>query len=412
VSVFRYQAIAVAGDALGTLASGELSADCAADVRARLRQAGMQVVSLAAVEDISLPAWLPVREFFERHLRHRRVALVDEVLDGLATLLESGVPLTESLETLQRSEVAEHAALRRMLAGLAEAVRSGGSLGDAMRSAPAWFDPVAVAIVETGEHGGALAQALRGVAKRHARSDEVAQKILSALAYPAIVSVVGISVWLFLSTKTLPEFVRILSDGKVPVPRVTQIVMGAGQWILANGWMVVVLFALAAAAWIGARGRLADSLPPIVKRLEWSPVVLRRLRLARFATTLSELLGHGVPLVEALRVLAPTAGHPRFAALIRAGAARIERGEQFSDTVDEERWFPAEFRRLIEMGEQSGELTSLLSRLGARLERSSERRVDRLTALLEPAVILTLAVLIGVVAMAAVLPMTRLQDLL
>jgi type II secretory pathway component PulF len=175
---------------------------------------------------------------------------------------------------------------------------------------------------------------------------------------------------------------------------------------------VVVAGALAAAAWVGVHGRLADSLPPTVRRLEWSPVVLRRLRLARFATTLSELLGHGVPLVEALRVLSSTAGHPRFAALVRASAARIERGEQFSDTVDDERWFPAEFRRLVQMGEQSGELTSLLSRLGERLERSSQRRIDRLTALLEPVVILTLAVLIGVVAMAAVLPMTRLQDLL
>jgi type II secretory pathway component PulF len=281
-----------------------------------------------------------------------------------------------------------------------------------MRLAPSWFDPVAVAIVETGEHGGALAQALRGVAKRHARSDEVGEKILSALAYPAIVSVVGLGVWLFLSTKTLPEFVRILTDGKVPVPRVTQLVMGVGQWVFSHGWILVAAVATALVAGGCARGKLVDARESWLRRLAWSPTVVRRLRLARFATTLSELLEHGVPLVEALRVLSPTAGHPLFAERIRASAHRIERGERFSGTVDDERWFPAEFRRLVEMGEHSGELSSLLARLGARLERSSRRHVDRLTALLEPAVILTLAVLIGVVAMAAVLPMTRLQDLL
>jgi type II secretory pathway component PulF len=126
---------------------------------------------------------------------------------------------------------------------------------------------------------------------------------------------------------------------------------------------------------------------------------------------LAELLRAGVPLVEAIRVLAPTAGAALRAVLIEA-AGRLERGDDLAAAFSAPAWFDAEFVRLLEVSQRSGELAPMLLRVGRRYERQSRRLIDRLTRLLEPAVILALGVLVGTVVMAAVLPILRLQEIL
>jgi type II secretory pathway component PulF len=136
------------------------------------------------------------------------------------------------------------------------------------------------------------------------------------------------------------------------------------------------------------------------------------LSVARVATGLSELLRAGVPAVEALRVLAPSVGVANLRARLDEAASRIERGEQLAEAMDDPHWFDAEFRRLLAVGESAGELDRMLSRIGERYERRARLLIDRLAALLEPAVILALAAVIGVVVIASVLPLLRLQEVL
>jgi type II secretory pathway component PulF len=130
---------------------------------------------------------------------------------------------------------------------------------------------------------------------------------------------------------------------------------------------------------------------------------------------LAGLLRAGVPLVESLRVLAPTLsgpGGPQMRAALHAAAERIERGDNFADALGDDPWIDGECRKLIEVGEEAGELAPALSRLAERYQRRARRQIERLLAVLEPAVILALAALVGLVVMAAVLPMLRLQQLL
>ncbi len=268
-------------------------------------------------------------------------------------------------------------------------------------------------MLEAGEHGGTLAGTLRSLAARQTRRGQVGQKIASALAYPAIVAVIGVAVWIFLSTKTLPQLVKILDDARIETPALTRAVMTAGGFMARDGiWVVLGGAFLGAAVNLAAsrqrplRGRRAAG-----RRLHFGLTALRRLSLARVTESLAELLLGGVPLVEGLRAVAPTAGSRVLRAAIDASAASIEQGQRFSETLIDEGWFPPEFRRLVEMGETSGELAPLLERLGQRMERSAERRIAQLASLLEPAAILTLATLIGVVVAAAILPITRLQNL-
>jgi type II secretory pathway component PulF len=245
------------------------------------------------------------------------------------------------------------------------------------------------------------------------RRGQIGQKIASALAYPAIVLVIGVAVWLFLSTNTLPQLVKILDDARIETPALTRGVMAAGRFLARNGLWVVFGGAVLAATTIVAASRRR---PTRIRRSpgrrsQFGLTALRRLALARVTESLAELLLGGVPLVEGLRAVSPIAGRRALRVAIDESASSIEQGRRFSETLVDESWFPPEFRRLVEMGETSGELAPLLERLGQRMERSAERRIAQLVSLLEPAAILALATLIGVVVAAAILPITRLQNL-
>jgi type II secretory pathway component PulF len=413
MSLFRYRAVtlapAAAAAGTGSVLRGELAGESAAEVRARLRAGGLQVLDLVPVRPPFEWPQLGIATFLartiERHLRARRHALKEEACDGLANLLESGVPLVESLETLAHGEAAHRRALQRVLALTVDQVRAGASLGAALREQRGWFDPVEVALIDAAEHGGNLSATLTRLAARQAKQSEVGQKVASALLYPAVVGVVGIAVWLFLSTQTLPELTRILVSAKVEVPVLTRAVMASGQFLVSHALAIV---ALVAAAFVLGSALLSRRRAPFTR---FGIGALRRLRLARATGALAELLQGGVPLVEALDAIAPTAGSAELRASLQGGAAAIAEGNRWSELLarDAGRLYPTEFVRLVEMGETSGDLAPLLARLAERMERSAERQLMRWAALLEPAAILLLAALIGVVVAAAVLPLTRLQ---
>jgi len=410
VTLFRYTAVGTADSALRR---GELVGETAAEVRASLRRVGLQVLELRpARARVDLGSILR-SDALHSWLRSRRRALRAELFDSLSTLLESGTPLLTAIDTAIGAQARSRSRLRLVLVEIRETLRAGSPLSRALAAHPDWFESAEVAMVEAGEHGGTLPAVLRSLAERHERSHELGQKLAAALAYPAVVAVVGLGALLFLSTKTLPELVRILRDGKVEPPALTLRVMGLGQFLLANGLWILAAAILAIVGFVALRrsGRFESvARSKLARRLQ--PSVVRSLTIAGFARRLAEMLRSGVPLVEALRVVAPTVGSRELRAQVEAAARRIERGDEISASLDDEHWFDPEFRRLVEIGAASGDLDRLLERLGARYERRSRRLIDRLSALLEPAVILVLASLIGVVVMAAVLPMVRLQEIL
>jgi len=193
-------------------------------------------------------------------------------------------------------------------------------------------------------------------------------------------------------------------------------VMDLGGFVAAWWWVIAaavgaVLAALAVAAPIVLRQGSVAARARIDRLL---PLAVRRLAVSRALLGVAELLRSGVPLVDALRVAAPAhRGLSRGLSLALSGAARrIEQGSAVADALDEPAWFDAELRRLVSVGEAGGELDAVLVRVGERYERQVARMVERLAALLEPAVIVVLAFFIGTVVMAAVLPLIRLQEVL
>ena len=412
MSVWRYTAVPLdLGASARTASRGEVTGESPAQVRASLRRVGLQVLDLRPVRMRALPGRSLLGAWGHAYLRRRRRPQLAEVWDGIATMLDSGAPLLSALETVMRGQRRGRA--KTMLLEVHDALRGGSSLGQAMRAHPTWFDSAEVAMVEAGEHGGNLPQVLRGLAERHERAGELGQRIVGALAYPAIVAAVGVAALVFLSTVTLPELLGILSDAEVEAPALTENVVAVGQVIAGHGWWIGLTL-LASAAGVAALRRVlirrGCEPPSWLRRL--SPEVGRKIALAGTASRLAELIRHGVPMVEAVRVVAPTVRSPALRGRLEMAAERIEHGAELSAALDDEHWFDPEFRRLLDIGQASGELDQLLERLAGRYERASRRLIDRLATLLEPAVILTLAVAIGLVVMAAVLPMIRLREIL
>jgi type II secretory pathway component PulF len=459
MSVWRYEAVDLRDPAKPTERRGEIAGESPAEVRAALRAVGLQVLDLR--EERSLRPRSASRErrakvaadrnavsdgsAIDRWLRGRRVQERADAFDALATLLASGVPLIECVDTLVAAGESMPKHLRKTLVAMRETLRSGESLSVAMTPFRSWFDPAEVAMVEAAQLGGTLPNVLRELAERQERSARLGQRLISALAYPTIVACVGIGVGVFLSTRTLPQLASILLSAKLEVPALTSAVMSLGQGLARWWWLVVaLLLSLAIGVSIG--------IPALVTRLSASgrarfdrllPLAVRRLAVSRAILRIAELLRSGVPLVDALRVASPahrglTVG---LAVALRRAADAIEQGadvaralakaedggeavrrradadgpSEMQASADLERggaWFDAELRRLVAVGEAGGELEPVLVRLGERYERQVSRLVDRLAATLEPAVILALAAVVGIVVMAAVLPLVRLQEVL
>jgi len=331
-------------------------------------------------------------------------------------MLQSGLPLLEALDALSRSQRDNRT--RDLLLRLREALRSGKALSRSFEDERCWFDPVEIAMVRSGEHGGTLPDVLRTLSDRHERAGQFTHQLLGALAYPAIVTVLGLGVVLFLSTTTLPELVRILTEAGVETPALTARVLTVGN-LVTNAWLPlsVGLLTTIFGLWLGLR-RLtsSSSTGPVSKFLRstidrFRPGFLRRSKVGALATGLAELCRTGVPLTEGLAVLAPTAG-ARLGQTLTDAKEKIERGSPISEAFADDAWFDAEFLRLLDLGHATGELPALLQRVGNRYRRSSERALDRFSALMEPAAILILAGLVGTVALAAVLPLFRLQEVL
>lgn len=411
---------------------GELSEGTEADARSALRRRGLQVIDIRPARARSdrtsrsfgagSNAWGAVTEAIQRRRRRRRRPARAQLFDSVATLVRAGIPLLEAIETLAGSSqrFSYQARVRHaMLLGLRESLRGGASLAAAMRAQPGWFDPVEIAMIEAGQHAGTLPAVLETLAERHEQEDRLTQRLVGALLYPSIVAAAGVGVTMFLSVRTLPELVRILESADAKVPAITLWVMTVGMMFVKWGWLLSLVAAAAA--------MVAMPLVAIVRRSGFLavridapfPRVLRTMAVADVAIRLGELVRSGVPATEALRVLGPSTCAPLGRRLVDA-AAGVERGEDLSSAFRSAdrgarfgaRWFEDEFLRLIEVGQTSGELDSILDRIGRRYEREARRSIERLATLLEPAVIVLLAALVGTVVMAAVLPLARMKDVI
>lgn len=363
-----------------------------------------------ALETLNRESLLPVtiKEQIERRVGSRRIkgVALASMYELLADLLESGVALLKALDVMK--EQTAHPVLKTTLIDIRSKVADGLSLAEAMRSHPAVFRDLAVNMVHAGEEGGFLEDSLKRVARFTERQEEMKGRILGALAYPAFLLIAGLVVvtgmLAFFVPKFEPLFERMRDRGELPVPTilllgVSDILRTHGAWILIAG--AVCLFA--GRNWLTSeRTRLRiDQLRLSVKGI--GPIV-RSLAIARFCRVLGTLLKNGVPILKSLEIAREATGNRALSSTIGEAAQNVSSGKSLAAPLAASGQFPRDVLEMITVGEQANRLDSILLDVADKLERRTQRKLDVMVKLMEPALMMVMAVVIGFLVVALLMP--------
>jgi len=398
---FAYQAL----DQAGKTQRGVLQGDTARAVRGSLRERGLNPLS---VEEVREGAAQSKSVFGRRGISSAQLALLTR---QLATLVGAGLPIDEALGAL--SEQAENERQRGMTAALRARVMEGASLAQAMAEFPESFPEIFRATVGAGEQSGRLETVLEKLADYAEARDVLKQKILAALAYPLLLTLVATAVVAGLLTWVVPQIVGVFQNLHQTLPLATRALMALSAFLRAWGWLLLLVLIIAI---VGARIALRTE----SFRYRWHAFVLRlpligRLtraaNTARATRTLALLSESAVPLLDALGIAAQVVPNLPMREAMRRAAFKVREGSAFSRALGESGQFPPVALRLIASGERSGELARMLGEAAAQQQRELDRWLSALTAVLGPAVILLVGAMVLFIVLAILLPIFNLNQM-
>jgi type IV pilus assembly protein PilC len=388
-------------DLNGKLVKGQLEADSVPIVAARLREMGYAPVEIRPVT-ISLKREITIPGVTDR------VALKDVALMSrqLATMVSAGLTLVRALSVL--AEQIESKPLRDAMLQVRLDVEQGSSLSTSLEKLPKVFPPLYIAMVRAGEVGGQLDSVLLKLSTTLEKQVELRQKVRSAMAYPAIVFCAVILIVTAMMIFIVPIFKHLFStlNGSLPVP--TQIVIAISN-IVASVWLLavigaIILFVVLMRRWIATPGGRekwdAFKLKPPV----FGPLA-HKVALARFSTTFASLLSAGVPVIEALDIVAANSGNQVVANALVGAQEGVREGKSLSGTLSQYPVMPTMVTQMIETGEESGALDEMLDKVATFYDNEVNATVDSLTSILEPLIILFMGACIGAIVISLYLPM-------
>ncbi|HET9489660.1 MAG TPA: type II secretion system F family protein [Methylomirabilota bacterium] len=329
----------------------------------------------------------------------------------LATLFEAGVPLDRALEI--QGQLASNARLRAIVTDLLNTVRGGGSLSDALaKHHPRPFSRLYINMVRAGEKGGVLEVTLRRLAEFLESRAAFTEAVVSALAYPLVVTTVGAGAIVFLLTFVIPRFASIFADLKQTVPLPTQILLALSAGVR-EYWWVAVVFAFAAIlawrVWTGTpEGRLAWDRWQL--RLPHVGALRAKIETARFARTLGTMLKSGVPVIGSLAVVAEMMSNQILARAVERVSDSVKRGRTIAASLAEHPQFPLLAVHMVRVGEETGRLEEMLLKTAETFESDVRTELKRFIGLLEPAIILTMGVLVAFIVVAMLLAIFSINE--
>lgn len=391
--VFAYSAT----NAESGVLRGTIAADSPALARQRLRDQGLAVQRLT-------PCEAPARRFLAASRSARkRTDCTTELWRHLAVLLRAGVPLADALQVCAREQ---RGAVRSVIEQLLDRLRAGGALSDALRDQPRWFEPLAVGVVAVGERSGALADVLAELAAFQQRRRALGRRLATALSYPLLLCCVGAVVVGFLVGHVIPQLLDVLAASSQALPAPTRVLMTLGGLATSGGpWLAAGLAAALAGSTYALRfERCAHALERTVLRVPLVGGLLRKLWIARLSLMLSLLLRSGVGFVDALRLVRRGLPSRVFGRELEHLSHAVESGRGLAQALRGNWVMPAMVVHLLAVGQETGELPAMLAELRSAYEQEVDAALTRLTALLEPLLIVLLALIVAFVVFATLLP--------
>jgi general secretion pathway protein F len=387
----------------GKLRTGMLTGETEKVVAAELRRQGLTPVFVGAEPKKGLRWKLPTLVFGRR----RDVLFFTQ---ELSTLLKAGVPLDRSMSIT--AELSERPGFRSVVLDVLRALKGGKSLADSLATHPEYFSDLYLNMVRAGEASGALAAVFERLAGFESSRDELRGYIISSMIYPALLSLVGLGSVFVLMTFVAPRFAAVFEQSRMAIPLPTKIMLEASKWMQAYGWIVAAsLVALAAA--------LYSYIRTATGRLWWDtlrlrvPVLgpaLRKAETARFARAMSTLVANGVALVQSIAIAGATMNNRRISGTLDAVARGVKRGEGIAGPLTKTGQFPALAGHLLTVGEETGRLDDMFTRMAEIYEGETRVAIRRLTALFEPLIILVMGLLVGALILSMLVAITSIND--
>ncbi|SPE62452.1 Type II secretion system protein [Verrucomicrobia bacterium] len=329
----------------------------------------------------------------------------------LATLIEAGLPLLRGLLLLEEQE--ESPGMKRIIDELARSIENGGSFGEAVAMHPKVFNRLYVSMVKAGELAGALEATLGRLAEFMEKGRRIKGKVKAAMFYPCSVLVVAAGILILLMTYVIPRF-REVFEGLLPgaaLPAFTQLVFNLSRAMQSHLMFDAGLAVAAVFGWLAALRTTAGR--SFFDRCKLTlPVlgpVFRKLAIARFTRTLGTLINSGVPILQALNIVKETADNVVVSQAISNMHDRVKEGDPMAPSLKESGVFPAMVAGMIDVGEQTGALPEMLVKVADNYDEEVDNAVSAMTSLLEPIMIVFLAVIVGSIVIAMFLPLIHLM---
>jgi general secretion pathway protein F len=406
VPVFQYKGI----DAGGAARAGILDADSPKEARLQLRSMHVHVTELEPLSSLTVGS---SRRFLPKFMQKRHREEVVLLTRQLGTMLRSGIPLASCLTALV--EQAGHQDIEVVLRDIREKVTQGATFADALAHHPGYFDDLYVNMVKAGEAAGNLDVILARLADFTQKQERIRAKVKAALAYPIVMIVFGVLVVTVLMTFVVPRILSVLKKGPqkdAPLPVPTKILVEVSGFMGSYWWAILIAVI---AAWLTFRVAMRSE----EFQYKWDrfrlrlPILgdlFRKSAVSRFCTTFATLLKSGIPALQALTIVKGIVGSVVLARVVDEIHQKIVEGADISGPVKKSGVFPPVVGYMIAVGEQSGTLEEMLERVAEAYDIEVEITSQKVTSLIEPVLIVVLALVVGFIVVAILLPILQIGN--
>jgi type IV pilus assembly protein PilC len=383
--------------------NGIVTAASRRDAMVKLKEDGIRVIDITEIPETLMTKDITIGN---------PVKLQDFViyLRQFATLLQAGVTIVEATAILAAQT--ESKALKKALLDAEQELREGKPFSEAVAKHKKIFNTMFINMVKAGEVSGNMDGTLESLAEHFEKQHFTKQKITSALMYPAVIGVIAILVVIFLLVAIVPTFVTMFADLGAELPAITKFVLGASEF-MQSFWWLVALIILAFAVLIVYMKKNKQTKYYLDYFLLKMPIfgnMLQKAALARMTRTLSSLFSSSVPILQAMSIVEKVVENEVIAKVIRESRDSLEKGRSMTEPMNDHWAFPPLVTQMISIGEGTGALDAMLSKIAEFYEKEVETNTDRLKSLIEPIMIVVLAALVGVIVMAIMVPMFSMFD--
>jgi general secretion pathway protein F len=404
VPVFHYEAV----DAQEKKSRGIVEADTPREARMKLMDRNLFLMNIKQVGEEKAKAQV---SFWERVLSRKKVSELSLVTRQFATLLKAGIPVADALNALV--EQVENPKLNIVFRDLREKVNQGMTLEDALRAHPRYFDPFYVNMIRVGETSGNLDEVLSRLSVYLQKHNRTRAKVSAAMVYPVVMLVIGILVATFLVTFVVPKITGVLSEAGRVLPTPTLILMGISGFIVSYWWLVILIALGLLMAYRGIAkttgGRSA--IDKIWLKLPLFGELIRKNLIARFSRAFATLIRSGVPALEALTVIRVIMENSVLTEAVDYIHDSVIEGADIAAPLRKSGVFPPLVGYMIATGEESGRLEEMLEMIADYYDEEVDLATQKVTSALEPMLIVFLAVVVGFIVLAVVLPILELGNI-